>query len=157
MAENIWDKFDKTFDTEGLSKDIEEVEKNGSSTRKEVPIGDYEVAVVKLELTESKKHDPMVTCWMKIVEGEYKGSFIFYNQVVTSDWQFRIANEFIRSLLSECPEAPTVHFHTFNQYGNLLMDVMELIDDSYEYNLSYGKNQKGYNTYTINEVYILED
>ena len=42
----------------------------------------------------------MVTCWMKIVEGEYKGSLIFMNQVVTQGFQIHIVNEFVRSLIS---------------------------------------------------------
>lgn len=74
---NIWEEFDKSIDTEGLAKDVEEAAENGG--RREVPHDTYEVAINKLELTKSKKGDPMVTCWMKIVEGEYKGSLIFMN------------------------------------------------------------------------------
>ena len=69
---NIWDEFDKAFDTEALAKDVEEAAENGG--RCDVPHDTYEISVQKLELTKSKKGDPMVTCWMKIVEGEYKGS-----------------------------------------------------------------------------------
>lgn len=155
MANNIWDEFDKTFDVEGLANDVKEAEKNGGTTRREVPHDTYEIAITKLELTKSKKGDPMVTCWMKIVEGAYKGSLIFMNQVVTQDFQFHIVNEFVRSLVSECDDAPDIHFKTFNQYGNMLMDVMELIDGNYEYKLNYGENSKGYNTFVIKEVYLL--
>ena len=91
---NIWDEFDKAIDTEGLAKDVEEAAENGG--RREVPHDTYEVAVTKLELVKSKKGDPMVTCWMKILEGEYKGSLIFMNQVVTQGFQIHIANEFLR-------------------------------------------------------------
>lgn len=82
---NIWDDFDKAIDTEGLAKDVEEAAENGG--RREVPHDTYEVAITKLELVKSKKGDPMVTCWMKILEGEYKGSLIFMNQVVTQGFQ----------------------------------------------------------------------
>ena len=92
---NIWDEFDKAIDTEGLAKDVEEAAENGG--RREVPHDTYEVAVTKLELVKSKKGDPMVTCWMKIVEGEYKNSLIFMNQVVTQGFQLHIANEFMRA------------------------------------------------------------
>ena len=64
---NIWDEFDKAFDTEALAKDVEEAAENGG--RRDVPHDTYEISVQKLELTKSKKGDPMVTCWMKIVEG----------------------------------------------------------------------------------------
>ena len=96
---NIWDEFDKAIDTEGLAKDVADAAENGG--RRDVPHDTYEIAVQKLELTKSKKGDPMVTCWMKIVEGEYKGSLIFMNQVVTQGFQIHIVNEFVRSLISD--------------------------------------------------------
>ena len=56
---NIWEEFDKNIDTEGLAKDVEEAAENGG--RRDVPHYTYEVAINKLELTKSKKGDPMVT------------------------------------------------------------------------------------------------
>lgn len=94
---NIWDEFDKAIDTEGLAKDVEDAAENGG--RREVPHDTYEISVQKLELIKSKKGDPMLTCWMKILEGEYKGSLIFMNQVVTQGFQIHIANEFLRSFV----------------------------------------------------------
>ena len=108
---NIWDEFDKAFDTEALAKDVEEAAENGG--RRDVPHDTYEISVQKLELTKSKKGDPMVTCWMKIVEGEYKGSLIFMNQVVTQGFQIHIVNEFVRSLISEMADPIDVHFKTY--------------------------------------------
>lgn len=75
-------KFDKAVDIEGLKHDIEEAKENGGN-RREVPHGDYEVKVQKMELTESKKGDPMVSIWFKILTGEFKNSLLFYNQVIT--------------------------------------------------------------------------
>ena len=151
---NIWEEFDKNIDTEGLAKDVEEAAENGG--RRDVPHDTYEVAINKLELTKSKKGDPMVTCWMKILEGEYKGSLIFMNQVVTQGFQIHIANEFLRSLVSEMANPVDVHFKTYAQYANMIMDVMEAIDNNYEYSVEYGE-KKGFNTFEIKEVYVLED
>lgn len=158
MSANIWDKFDKEIDTEGLAKDVEEAAANGGSNFKEVPHDTYEVEINKLELTTSKKGDPMLSCWMKILDGEYKGSLIFMNQVVTQGFQIHIANEFLRSLVSEVEDAekPDVIFKTYNQYNGMVMDVMELIDGNFEYLLDYGENSNGYNTFEIKEVYVLE-
>lgn len=157
MAGNIWDEFDKAFDTEALAKDVEEAAENGG--RREVPHDTYEIAVTKLELTKSKKGDPMVTCWMKIVEGEYKGSLIFMNQVVTQGFQFYIVNEFLRALTAEIPadKRPQITFRTYKQYGEMLLDVAEAIDNNFEYRLDYRENSKGYNEFEIMEVYPLED
>lgn len=152
---NIWDEFDKAIDTEGLAKDVEDAAENGG--RREVPHDTYEIAIQKLELAKSKKGDPMVTCWMKIVEGEYKGSLIFMNQVVTQGFQIHIVNEFVRALVAEMENPIDVQFKTYNQYGNMLMDVMEAIDNNFEYQLDYRENSKGYNEFEIKEVYILED
>lgn len=62
-----YSKFDKQVDVEGLKKDVKEAQENGGSgDYKEVPFGDYEVSVDKMELSESKKGDPMVSIWFKI-------------------------------------------------------------------------------------------
>ena len=38
MDGNIWDKFDREIDTEGLAKDVEEAAANGGGDFKEVSI-----------------------------------------------------------------------------------------------------------------------
>lgn len=151
---NIWEEFDKAFDTEALAKDVKEAAENGG--RREVPHDTYEIAITKLELVKSKKGDPMVTCWMKVVEGEYKGSLIFMNQVVTQGFQLHIANEFLRALVSGMDAPIDVRFKTYKQYGNMIMDIAEAIDNNFEYALDYRENSKGYNEFKIKEVYALE-
>lgn len=152
---NIWDKFDASIDTAGVEKDVEAAAQ-GNGNRREVPHGTYEVAITKLELGESKKHDPMVKVWFKIVEGEYKGSLIFMNQVVTQGFQIHIVNELLCDIASGMDTPPEIVFHTYRQYGELLMDIAEAIDGSFEYSVKYGEN-KGFNTFRIEEVYALED
>lgn len=87
---NIWEKFDKAIDVEGLQKDVQEAAENGANFR-EVPHGEYEVKIEKLELVESKAGDPMVTVWFKVLAGDYKGSMIFMNQVITKGFQIHIS------------------------------------------------------------------
>jgi hypothetical protein len=155
--ESIFDKWDKSIDTEGLAKDIEEAAKNGGGTFKDVPHGLYEVAVDKMELKASKKGDPMVSIWFKIVsDGEYKGQRLFYNQVITKGFQVHNANELLRSLAEECTDAPEIAFHSYKQYADLIMDIHEAIDGKFEYALDYGENSKGYNTFKITEIFVLE-
>ena len=72
-----YSKFDKLVDIEGLKKDVAEAKENGRGEYKEVPKGTYEVKIDKMELVESKKGDPMVSIWFKILSGEYKNSLIF--------------------------------------------------------------------------------
>ena len=49
-----------------------------------------------------------------------------------------------------------VQFKTYSQYGNMIMDIMEAIDNNFEYKVRYYEN-KGYNAFEIQEVYVLED
>lgn len=145
-------KFDKQVDLEGLKNDIKDAEENGGGDFKEVPHAKYEVAITKLELTESKKGDPMVNVWFKITNGEYKGSLIFMNQVITQGFQIHIADEFLRSLETTVD----VQFESYSQYAELLADIFEEIEDKVEFVLDYGENKKGYNTFEIIDSFEVE-
>lgn len=147
-------KFDKAMDLEGLKKDVAEAKENGGTGEyKEVPVGKYEVSVHKMELTESKKGDPMVSIWFKILEGEYKNSYLFFNQVITQGFQIHIVNELLRSMV----EADTdVTFESYSQYAQMLMDIHEMIDGNLEFAINYGENKQGYKTFKIEEVYVCE-
>lgn len=145
---NIWSKFDKTVDAEGLKKDIEAAAE-GNMEFKEVPVGQYEVKITKMEPNTSKKGDPMLTVWFKILNGEYEGSLIFYNQVVTQGFGIHAANEFMRSLDTDVD----IKWESPSQYADLILDVFEAVDGNLEFALKYGKNSKGYNTYEITEVF----
>lgn len=147
---NIWDQFDNAIDTKALADEV----KNSadSPSYREVPEGTYEVAVEKLELVSSKNGKPMGTIWFKVLTGEYKSSRIFYNQVLEQAFQVHMFNEFVRSLDS----GVNVEFTSYRQYGEMLMNVAEAIDKKLEYGLVYGKNNKGYPTFEIEEVFEVE-
>ncbi len=161
MAENIWDKFDREIDTVALAREVAELEANGETGYRDVPHGTYEVEIKKLELTASKKGDAMVKCQMKILDGEYKGSSIFMNQVVMQRFQIHIVNDFLRSLVEQIEdgEKPEIIFKNYNQYNDMIMDVMDTIDGNFEYLVDYRENSKNpqYSEFKIKEVYILED
>lgn len=146
---NLWDKFDKQIDVNGLKED----EQNSSSgSFREVPHGNYEVKIEKLELVESSKGDPMVSIWFRILSGDFANSMIFYNQVISKGFGLHKANEFLRSLDSGIE----VEFKSFRQYGELLMDIREAIDGKLEYNLAYTEGKKGFSNYEIEEVFETE-
>lgn len=147
-------KFDKKVDLEGLKKDIED---SANNDFKEVPHGSYEVAITKLELGETGPNSktpgaPMVKIWFKIVsDGEYKGSLIFMNQVITKGFQIHIVDELLRSLGTDID----IHFDSYSQYADLLLDVFEAIDGKFEYALKYSDN-KGFDKFEITEVFELD-
>src|SRR5690606_35160990 len=123
-----WEKFDKQVDLEALKEDVEEVEKNGGTGDFEpVPDGEYEVEVEKMELIESKKGDPMLSIWFKIIDGDYENQRIFYNGVMQpqNDKAFGIQvhrnNEMLRALW-DCKK-DDVKFTGFKDYADLILDI----------------------------------
>ena len=147
---NVWEKFDKTIDTKGLAQDVQAAAENDREY-KEVPFDDYEVRVEKIELKESKKGSPMVSIWFEILAEEYKGSKIFYNQLIVEGFQIHIMNEFLKSLGSGLE----IKFETYSQYAKLLENIYNRINGKLEYALEYGKTKKGYATYRIYDVFEL--
>src|SRR5690625_2002967 len=155
-----WSKFDKQVDLEALQEDVEEVEKNGGGSFTEVPDGEYEVEVNKMEMRESKACDPMLTIWFKILEGDYEGQLIFYNGVMQPQntnafgIQTHRNNEMLRALW-DC-EKDDVKFTGFADYADLVLDIHEEIDGAFEYLLKKEKNKDGFDEFKILEVYELE-
>lgn len=145
-----YSKFDKAVDLDGLKNDVKSAEENNQEYA-EVPHGQYEVKVGKMELTESKKGDPMVSIWFKILAGEHKGQNIFMNQVVTKGFQIHIVDEILRAMDTDI----AIQFESYSQYAKLLADVYEAVDGKLEFGLDYGEN-KGFNTFKITDVFDAE-
>ena len=144
MGENIFEKFNSMIDIEGLKQDVATAaDKTGDFV--EVPKGDYEVKVVKIELAESKNGMPMAKVWFNILAGEFKGQKIFMNQMLTSGFGIHKMNEFLISLETGI----TVVFENFNQYADLFKQIFDEVDGKAEYQLAYGENNKGYSTFNI--------
>jgi len=142
-------KWNKAIDAEKFEKDLEEIKKNGGADFPEIEPGEYVVKVEKMELKASKKGDPMISIMFRILEGEYKKSCIFYNQVVLQPFQIYLANEFLNSMETDVEAA----FHgDYAEYNNIILDIAEACD-KLEFLLDYGENSKGYKTYKIKEVY----
>lgn len=151
---SIFEDFDKKYDAAELQADIKEASENNGFSNKEVPEGTYEVKFEKLELVLSKSSSqPMLSAWMKIVNGEYSGDRIFMNQVVTKGFQLHIANEFLRAL------APglDIEFNGFVEYEKLIDTVFSEISGQFEFALQYGKTDKGYPTYLITQRFAVVD
>lgn len=152
MAEqNIFDKWNKAVDLDGLKKDMASAEQ-GNGEYVDVPVGTYEVKLAKAELKASKKtQDPMVSLWFKVVAGDYKGQTIFMNQIVTQGFQLNIVNTFLRSMDTDVE----IEFVDYKQYADMLLDVAEACEKT-EFALKYGENAKGFKTFEIVEVFDVE-
>lgn len=148
-----WEKYDQDIDLEGLKKDVEEASENGGGDYPEIPPGDYEVALKNLELGLTKENPrPMVKAQFVIVDGKYKNSYLFLNQVVVEGWQIKRMNAFLASLESNV----NVEFLSYDQYAEMLMDIAEDVEGNLEYLLEYGETKSGFPTFTIKDIYELE-
>lgn len=142
-----FNKFDQMVDVAGLRKDIEDAAVNQGEYA-EVPHGVYECRIEKMELRESKKGDPMVTIWFRIVAGEHAKHMIFMNQVVTRGFQLHIINELLRSMNTGLD----IQFETYSRYAELLEDVFAAVDGKKEFAVEYGE-KRGFNTFKIAQVF----
>lgn len=149
MSKDIFDEFDEMYDVEGLAEEVKEAAENGSGNYVEVPHGKYEVSVDKMELTKSKKGEPMVTIWFKVLAGDHKGNLIFFNQVVKQGFHFHKVNELLRGM----DTGLDIKFESYKQYGTMLMDVFEAVNGHLEFALDYAEGKKGFSTYTITDVF----
>jgi hypothetical protein len=149
--ENVFEKFNKMFDVPGLLDDVEKASSNKGDFD-EVPHGNYEVKVVKIELGETGPQSttpgmPMVKIWYEVVAGDYKGQKIFQNQMINKGFGIHMMNQLLTSFESGIP----IQFENFVQYADLLGKVFDAIDGKAEYQLSYQVNPKNekFSTYEI--------
>jgi hypothetical protein len=152
MGNEMFAKFNSMIDVEGLKNDVASVStKTGDFV--EVPHGDYEVKVVKIELGATGEKSkmpgaPMAKVWFEVLAGEFKGQKIFMNQMLTSAFGIHKFNEFMTSLESGIP----VVFENFEQYADLMKQVFNAIDGKGEYQLAYTANPKNANFSEYNIV-----
>ena len=145
---DMFEKWNSNVDLAGLQQDIKDAQDNNKEFEA-VPHGEYEVKLDKLELKATKKGDPMVSAWFTTLNGKYKNSKLFMNQVVTQGFQIHIVNEFLRSMKTDID----VDFVDYKQYADLLLDVAEFCDENnLEFAIKYEDN-KGYDKFTITEVF----
>lgn len=154
MGENIFSKFNEMFGD--LAKDVAEAS-TSTVERKEVPYGDYEVKVTKLELGECTFEGeyygmPEAHVWFKVIgDGEYAGQMLFMNKRLVSlknpsanGFIIRKFNDFLESLET----GVDVVFENWEQYADMIKTMFNEIDGRAEYQLAYFDN-KGFKDYQI--------
>ena len=179
---SIFDKYASKINADDLKASQQEIQTNanGGGNYEEVPVGKYEVKVDKLECKKSSKNNPMVSIWFRILKGKFEKSVIFCNGVFHEDWmRHRVADiitaivcgvngDYDFTIINDIVDDPEMHIGTVDQAKALInlilksnnmqmindfcMDIHEGIDGRLEYLLDYGLT-KGYNTYTIEEVF----
>ncbi len=150
---DIFEKWNESADLAGLQQDIKDAQEN-KREYDEIPHGEYEVKVDKMELKATKKDkQPMVSIQFRIISGKYKNSCLFFNKKIrgtkNDGLMIHQSNEFLRSMKTDL----AIEFVDYKQYAELLLDVAESCDtNKLEFALKYEDN-KGYDKFTITEVF----
>jgi hypothetical protein len=151
---DMFARFNEMFGD--IAKEVEEAS-SGSVERKEVPFGDYEVKITKLEIAANSFEGeyngmPELNVWFRIIgDGEYSGQMLFMTKRLVSlkkpsatPFMISKVSDFLNSLESGVP----VVFENLEQYANMVATIFNEIDGRAEYQLAYFEN-KGYKDYQI--------
>lgn len=156
---SIFEKYADKINAEELAASQKEIQENanGAGNYPEVPVGKYEVKVEKLECKKAKNSgNLMVSIWFKIMTGKHEKSMIFYNGVFHEDWMRHRVAKILSDILDDGDRTAEINLilksNNMQTVNDFCMDVHEAIDGRLEYELDYGQS-KGYNTYTITDVY----
>lgn len=155
MVNDVFAKFNEEFGD--VANAVAEAA-SGNVERKEVPYGDYEVKITKLEIVANDYEAgdyygfPELSVWFKIIgDGEYAGQRLFRNMRLASikkpsstGFMIHKVCEFLESLESGIP----VVYENPTQFVALVDEIFNAIDGRAEYQLAYYEN-KGFKDYTI--------
>ena len=142
-------KFDSMFNLEGLKEDIKAAA-DRNTERVEVPDGQYECRVEKMEMKESKTGNPMISIWFRIVAGDFKNSVLFMNQTIHTGFGLHTA----KKMLSDMDTGLPIDFQSFSQFASLIESVKEAIEtQGLEYAVKYTTTKNDFKNFEIIEVF----
>lgn len=142
-------KFDSMFDLEGLKNDIQAASERNTE-RVEVPDGQYECKVEKMEMKESKTGNPMISIWFRILAGDFKNSVLFMNQTIHTGFGLHTA----KKTLSDMDTGLPIDFQSFAQFAGLIESVKEAIEtQKLEYAVKYTTTKNDFKNFEITEVF----
>lgn len=137
-----------------MAQEVDELDKNGGKREyKDVPDGEYEVKITKLEYAESKKdRKPMLACSAKILKGEQKGEYLNIYFMLDNSYGMHLSGEFLRDLDTDVD----VKFKgDIDDYKEQIADVFEALDGKLEYGIKKVTKDK-YSNYEITDVFEVE-
>lgn len=153
---NIWEEFDKSIDTQALQEDVDKAAEGGNYTKPDT--GVYEVSLDSMELAKSKTGNPMIKAAFTIKKGQFKGKKIFYNQTVHTGYGVKLHNDLLRAMdldcVAEIEEDSKKLFQNFKQYGQLMLDVAEEVEEAkLTFELKYTNGGDSFDSFEITDVF----
>lgn len=147
-----WQNFDLKIDN-NLLNDLANASSNNSDFE-ELPLGRYEVKINSMALTQSKNGDPMTKTILEVVQGRYKGRYMFKNSVIykgdrNDAWRLKQELNFINSLQPN----NQVNFYSFSDFEKQISNAFADITSSKLEYLVEIKEKNNFRTYSVIEVY----
>ena len=147
-----WQNFDLKIDN-NLLNDIANASSNNGEFE-ELPLGRYEVKINSMQLTQSKNGDPMTKTIFEVVQGQYKGRYMFKNSVIykgdrNDAWRLKQELTFINSL----QPIDQVNFYSFSDFEKQISNAFANINSRKLEYLVEIKEKNNFRTYSILEVY----
>lgn len=144
-------KFDAQINSAELSKAIEDAAKNPQYEGREVPAGQYEVNLERMEIKATKDGRPMFSVMMRICSGEYKKMCLFMNRVL---YGTKNDANMISSVLGWLrklePDADDIGFENYTQFSELVLDIFEELTEAVTIEVDYDPD--AFNNISIIEV-----
>lgn len=161
-----YDKWDNEIDMAEIEQGIEEAKEKKPQNYDDdpVPPGKYDVAVVSMTIGETgslstNPGSPKVSIAFEILNGEFEGRWIWYNQVILKGNGIHFNNEFLRSMIPEDPAYKTmkesiVWEKSYKKYGELLKELQPFFERNFEYSVKYTK-KGSFANFHVAEIYDL--
>lgn len=147
--DNIFEKFDSMFDIDAMNEEFKDAA-DRNTERVEVPDGQYECKIEKMELRESKSGNPMVSIWFRIVAGDFKNSVLFMHQTINRSFGLHK----VKTMLHAMDTGLEIVFHSFGELAALLEDQMKAIDEQgLEYAINYTTAKNDFKNFEITDVF----
>lgn len=146
-------KFDEQVNLDQLTKDAEEIKKNGGTGEfPEIEAGPYHGKIEKLEVGATKDGRPMLKVQFRITEDPHKKSCLFMNRVLygTKNDANMIASAVGWLETLEPSEDIDVVFESYSQFAELVLDIAEDIAEL-EYDVDYDPD--AFNNISITDVF----
>ena len=147
-----WQNFDLKIDNT-LLNDLANASSNNSDFE-ELPLGRYEVKINSMALKQSKNGDPMTKTIFEVVQGQYKGRYMFKNSVIykgdrNDAWRLKQELNFINSL----QPINQVNFYSFSDFEKQISNTFADITSRKLQYLVEIKEKNNFRTYSVVEVY----
>ena len=107
-----------------------------------------------MQLTQSKNGDPMTKTIFEVVQGQYKGRYMFKNSVIykgdrNDAWRLKQELNFVNSLQPNSQ----VNFYSFSDFEKQISNAFANINSRKLEYLIEIKEKNNFRTYSVIEVY----